>query len=170
MNQDARDIEGPGGPLRLRAAAPADEGFQYALFCARRAGVFRLAGLPAPAIETMLRQQYLARARGYRTTYPAARWLIVECAGEPIGELVLDEGAEAAHIVDIALHLEWQGRGIGPALVRAVMRESAARGGVRAMADVGNAPSRKMFARLGFVERLCEDGANVEVVWRPGAS
>jgi ribosomal protein S18 acetylase RimI-like enzyme len=167
MGEEVREIQGPGGPYRLRPAQPRDEAFQCGLFRARRAGIFELAGLPAPMIDNLLNLQYRAREQGYRGRFPNARWSIVERAGEPIGELITDDEAESLHIVDITLSPERQGCGIGSALVRAVLADSASRGGVRAVADIGNTPSRKMFARLGFVESPCGDGANVELWWRP---
>jgi GNAT superfamily N-acetyltransferase len=167
MGEETREIEGPGGPYRLRPAEPSDEAFQYGLFRARRAGMFELAGLPTPITENLLSLQYRARGLSYRQSFPDARWSIVECAGEPIGELIIDEEAEALHIVDITLAPERQGRGIGRALIRAVLNHRASAGGVRAVADIGNSASRKMFARLGFVESPCGDAANVELRWRP---
>jgi ribosomal protein S18 acetylase RimI-like enzyme len=167
MGEETREIEGPGGLYRLRPAQPSDEAFQCRLFHARRAGMFQLAGLPAPMIDNLLNLQYRAREQSYRGRFPDARWSIVELAGEPIGELIIDDEPETLHIVDITLAPERQGQGIGSALVRAVLTDSASRGGVRAMADIGNTPSRKMFARLGFVESPCGDEANVELRWRP---
>lgn len=167
MGEETREIEGPDGPYRLRPAQPRDEAFQYGLFRARRAGVFQLARLPAPMIENLLNLQYRAREQSYRGSFPNARWSIVECAAEPIGELIIDEETDALHIVDITLAPERQGRGIGRALIRAVLNDGVARGGVRAIADIGNTASRKMFARLGFVESLWGDEANVELRWRP---
>ena len=166
MNLETRYIEAAGGPYRLRPATPADEAFQCALFCDQRAPFLRRAQLPGPMIDNLLDLQRRARNFSYRENFPAAHWLIVERDGEQIGELIVDPREDGAHIVDITLHPQRQGRGIGPALVRAVMDASGQRG-VSALADVGNSPSRRMFARLGFVEEPCDDGANVELRWRP---
>ncbi|HXT07740.1 MAG TPA: GNAT family N-acetyltransferase [Roseiarcus sp.] len=166
MNLETRCIDAAGGPYRLRPATPADEAFQCALFRDQRAPLLRHARLPGPAIDNLLDLQRRARSSSYRENFPAARWLIVERDDEQIGELIVDAREDGAHIVDITLHPRHQGRGIGPALVRAVMDASGQRG-VSALADVGNAPSRRMFARLGFVEGPCGDGANVELRWRP---
>ena len=167
MSEAKQEIEGPGGPYRLRPAQPSDEAFQYGLFRARRAGMFQLAGLPASMIDNLLNLQYRARGQSYHESFPDARWSIVERAGEPIGELIIDDETKGLHIVDITLAPEHQGRGIGRALLCAVLNDGASRGGVRAIADLSNAASRKMFAGLGFVESPCGDGANVELRWRP---
>jgi ribosomal protein S18 acetylase RimI-like enzyme len=152
--------------LRLRPAEPADASFQRALFDARRGGLLRLSGLPEPALAGLLEMQHRARGRSYREAFPDARWLIVERDGEAVGELILCAAPDGLHVVDVTLRPDRQRQGLGPALLRAVMAESAPHGGVRAFVAVDNAPSRKMFARLGFVERACGDGANVEVFWR----
>lgn len=167
MGEDIRHLDGLGGKLRLRPARRTDEVFQFALFGANRGAMLRIAGLPAAAIENLLTMQYRARLSSYRENFPAASWSILEFAGAPIGELIVNDEPDAVYIVDISLVPDRQGQGLGAALVSAIASDSVARGGVRAIAAVGNAPSRKMFARLGFVETPCGDDANVELRWRP---
>ena len=163
MSTETREIVSPVGPLGLRRAGPDDEAFQYALFASHRALVFAPAGLPGPALEMLLAQQFRAREQSYRARYPAARRFVVTRADERIGALIVDEAPDAAHIVDIALLPAWRAQGVGAALLCALMRDYAS---VSAMADVGNAASRRMFAGLGFAERLLEDGVNVGLAWR----
>jgi ribosomal protein S18 acetylase RimI-like enzyme len=166
MGEETAEFDGPVGRLRLRPTLSSDEPFQFDLFCANRIDVMRLSAAPAQMIENLLAMQYRARKLSYRETFPSARWSIVESAGAPIGELILNDEADAVYIVDIGLAPERQGRGIGAALVGYLMKEAQARGGVRAVAAIGNAPSRKMFARLGFSETACNDAANIELRWR----
>jgi len=165
MGEDVRRIESPGDAPTLRAVAPEDAGFQFALFCARRGGPLRLAGIPAPVIESLMCVQFRARALSYGQAHPGARWWIVESSGAPVGELVLDARADRLHIVDITLAPERQRRGLGPAVLRAVMDELVPPAEVSALIDIGNAPSRRMFTRLGFVQRAYDD-AHVEALWR----
>jgi ribosomal protein S18 acetylase RimI-like enzyme len=109
--------------------------------------------------------QRRARGQSYRASFPQARWLIAERNGEAVGELIVGEVAGCAYIIDVTVVPERQGQGLGTALVGVIMRESGP-GGVRASVAVDNAASRKMFARLGFVERAGADEVNLEVVWR----
>jgi ribosomal protein S18 acetylase RimI-like enzyme len=167
MAGDTCDIDVPGGTVRLRPAQPADAPFQFDLFRAHHIGMLRLGGLPEAMIENLLAMQYRSRTQSYRDQFPNARWSIVESADAPIGELIEHDEAEAVYIVDVALRPERQRRGVGSALMRAIMAAGAPRGGVRAVVLINNEASLNMFRQLGFVETSDDGGAHVELRWRP---
>ena len=158
----------PGGTVRLRPALAADEPFQFDLFRAHSIGMLQLGGLPEAMVDNLAAMQYRARTQSYRNSYPDARWSIIELAGVPVGELIEHDEADAIYIVDVTLRPEQRRRGIGSALVRSVIAAGAQRGGVRALVLVNNEVSLGMFRRLGFVE-TGQDGAHVELRWRPSA-
>jgi ribosomal-protein-alanine N-acetyltransferase len=62
--------------------------------------------------------------------------------------LVLDE----IHINNLAVRREFQGRGLGTALLEHVLRAGASRGADRATLEVrrSNGPARRLYERLGF--------------------
>jgi ribosomal-protein-alanine N-acetyltransferase len=62
--------------------------------------------------------------------------------------LVLDE----IHINNLAIRQEYQGQGLGSALLKEVLQAGAARGAERATLEVrrSNAPARRLYERLGF--------------------
>ncbi len=62
--------------------------------------------------------------------------------------LVLDE----IHINNLAIQVEYQGRGFGSALLEHVLQAGANRGAQRATLEVrrSNAPARRLYERLGF--------------------
>ena len=62
--------------------------------------------------------------------------------------LVLDE----IHINNLALRQEYQGQGLGAALLRHVLQVGATRGAERATLEVrrSNAPALRLYQRLGF--------------------
>ena len=62
--------------------------------------------------------------------------------------LVLDE----IHINNLAVRHEYQGRGLGTALLEHVLRAGASRGADRATLEVrrSNGPARRLYERLGF--------------------
>ena len=164
----AREIEVPGACVRLRTSVDTDAAFLFDLFRATRSGILRLGGLPDAMIDNLLTMQYRARSQGYRDRFPGARWLVVETADGPIGELVEHDEADAVYIVDIALLPDQQQRGIGSALVRSVMAKAAAHGGVRALVMATNEASLRMFRRLSFRETGDNDAAgHVELRWQP---
>jgi ribosomal-protein-alanine N-acetyltransferase len=62
--------------------------------------------------------------------------------------LVLDE----IHINNLAVRQDFQGRGLGTALLQHVLESGATRGADRATLEVrrSNAPARRLYERLGF--------------------
>jgi [ribosomal protein S18]-alanine N-acetyltransferase len=62
--------------------------------------------------------------------------------------LVLDE----IHINNLAIRREYQGQGLGTALLKEVLQAGASRGAERATLEVrrSNAPARRLYERLGF--------------------
>ena len=114
MGEETREIDGPGGPYRLRPAQPADEAISVR-FVPRASSRHVPARRAAGADDRKPVDLAISRARTKLSwSFPNARWSIVECAGEPIGELIIDEETEALHIVDITLAPERQGRGNRP--------------------------------------------------------
>ena len=169
MAGEKRQIDAPGGIVHLRPAQAADAPFQFDLFRAHNIGMLRLGGLPEAMIENLLAMQYRARMQSYRDQFPHARWSIVESADAPIGELIEHDEADAIYVVDVALRPERQRRGVGSALMRAIMAASAPRG-VRAVVLVSNEASLNMFRRLGFVETGDDGGAHIEMRWPSAAT
>ncbi|WP_238180929.1 GNAT family N-acetyltransferase [Methylobacterium trifolii] len=155
----------PGGGAGLRPEAEADGAFLFALFAAVQGGAF--AGVDPGLAALLLRQGFAGQAAGYRARYPRGRFAIVEHAGAPAGRLVTDRGAEAITIVDLALMPESQGRGLGTALVRAVLDEARAAGlPVRLSVLAGNPAARRLYERLGFTTVATSD-LHHDLAWTP---
>jgi len=88
--------------------------------------------------------------------------------GQPIGRTILDRAGAHWCLVDIALMPAWRGRGLGTALLAAVLAE-AARGAsaVYLSVDPRN-PARRLYQRLGFIAADEEpNAATIGMTWRP---
>jgi len=155
----------PGGTIHLRPARPGDDAFLFELFRDYSTGVLKLGRLSDQKIDELLTTQFASRTRSFRERFPRASWSIVELAGAPIGELIVDEDANTICIIDIALRPEYQRQGIGSAIVRA-LAAAAGEGGLSAMVLMTNATSLSMFRRLGFAD-TGHDNAYIELRWRP---
>ena len=143
------------GVLTLRSIrdTDADAAFHYALFAATKAADMATMPVDVATKEFLLRMQYTSMTTTYRRDYPAARFEVIELAGEPIGRIVTDVGDACVTYVDLALLPLVQGRGLATALMLRLLDEPR-RLGLPARASVlaHNAPSLKLFGRLGFVE------------------
>ena len=154
----------PYGTLRTRPQTDADETFLVQLFETVKGPEMAL--LPAEVRENLLRMQYRAMTGAYRTSFPDASFEIVLLDDRPVGRLIRDAAEDRLHIVYIAFMPEWRHRGVGSALMRAVMAEAARfQRGCEAIVALDNVASLGLWSKLGFSERA-RDGANVIVDWQ----
>jgi ribosomal protein S18 acetylase RimI-like enzyme len=90
------------------------------------------------------RAEFARRFRRYTVS-------VVESDARPVGGLFLEHGPDAIFIHEIQLLPEWQGRGIGTAIVRAVCEQATARGVPVELSVVpANHRAQRLYERLGF--------------------
>jgi ribosomal protein S18 acetylase RimI-like enzyme len=148
---DPLEIRSPAGLLHLRPEREEDRDFRYQLFCDSRQPEFALLLTPA-AFQQIMAHQFHAQTVSYRTQFPQARFDIIELAGERVGRMVVDRPGTMVHIVDQAIIPQLRGRGIGTALMRALMDEAGAAGlPVRLEVASESDPAFRLYRRLGFV-------------------
>ncbi|HTO65299.1 MAG TPA: GNAT family N-acetyltransferase [Bradyrhizobium sp.] len=144
---------------QLRSATAQDDPFIAHLFKTARAEDFAGAGLPAPVLDMLLKQQFLAQTRGYALQFPGAISFIVLRRDQPVGRLILEATGRNWRLIDIALLPSWRGQGIGGDLIEAVLR--AAQAGeadeLRLAVLTTNLAARRLYDRLGFVETGRDD-------------
>jgi ribosomal protein S18 acetylase RimI-like enzyme len=166
--QDAAEIPSPAGAISLRPERDEDHDFRYRLFCDSRPPEFALLLAP-PAFDQVMRFQFKAQTVSYRAEFPHARFDIIELGGRPIGRIVVDRPGTMVHIVDQAIVPELRNRGIGSAIMRALMDEArTARLPVRLKVASSNDPSLRLYKRLGFapIETV---PLYIEMEWNPAA-
>lgn len=148
------DVASPAGALRLRPEQNEDRDFRFRLFCDSRLPEFALLAqqVGPDAYAQIMRTQFQAQTTSYRAEFPRARFDVVELAKVPIGRIVVDRPGDMVHIVDQAVVPSMRNRGIGTALMRALMDEAARAGlPVRLKVASNNDPSMRLYLRLGFV-------------------
>jgi RimJ/RimL family protein N-acetyltransferase len=160
------DIPSPLGVVTLRAEREADRDFRYQLFCDSRQPEFALL-LPPDAFRQVMAHQFQAQTVSYRAEFPQARFDIIELDARPIGRIVVDRPGNRLHIIDQAIVPELRGRGIGTAIMRALMDEAAARRvPVTLQVASDNDPSARLYLRLGFVPTGAAT-IYTELAWTP---
>lgn len=146
---DIQHIPSPLGLLHLRPEREDDREFRYRLFCDSRQPEFAL--LPPPVYQQVMAHQFHAQTVSYRDQFPQARFDIIELTGERIGRIVVDRSVTMVHLIDQAIVPPLRGRGIGTAIMRALMDEAQAAGlPVRLEVASENDPSFRLYQRLGF--------------------
>lgn len=73
-----------------------------------------------------IQQQFEAQHQYYAEMYADARFMIIECDAEAAGRLYLHFREKEIRIVDIALLQPFRNKGIGEAILRAVLAQGAA--------------------------------------------
>jgi ribosomal protein S18 acetylase RimI-like enzyme len=160
------DIPSPAGVVRLRPECEEDRDFRYQLFCDSRQPEFALV-LPPDVFQQLMAHQFQAQTVSYRAQFPQARFDIIELDGRPIGRIVVDRPGDRLHLIDQAIVPEMRGRGIGTAIMRALMDEAAARRvPVTLEAASSNDPSMRLYLRLGFVPTETAQ-PYIELAWTP---
>jgi ribosomal protein S18 acetylase RimI-like enzyme len=151
--------------ITLDPVLAADEPFLYQTFASTRAEEMALTGWNAEQQETFLRMQYEAQRRSYLMQLPDAQYWVIRCDGSGVGRLIIDRTAEEIHVVDIALLPEFRKRGIGSALMEAIIKEASQAGKtVRLHVERFN-PALRWYERLGF--GVVNSGPiYLEMVWR----
>jgi ribosomal protein S18 acetylase RimI-like enzyme len=153
--------------LAVRPALPQDEIFLYDLYSAIRGPEFALAPIPAAQKEQLMRMQFRAQMSEYTQMYPNSCYHLVLLDSKPAGRLWVAPGNGELQLVDIAVHPNLQGKGIGTVLVQRVQQEAAkVRLPIRCCVFRFNTGSLRFHQRLGF-SILREDQTHYHLEWRP---
>jgi ribosomal protein S18 acetylase RimI-like enzyme len=155
--------DGPGGnpdlpsaaaTASLQPAAPEDEEFLFAVFAAARTPDFSSIGWDRARLDALLRLQFRARERSYAAWFPDSHPAIVMAGGRGAGCVRLARSSHEYRLVNIELLPEFQGKGIGRAVVKEFLDEAARMGKpVRLRVAKSNSGSVRFHRRLGF--RIC---------------
>ena len=135
---------------RLRPARAEDRDSLLRVYASTREEELRLVDWSDEQKAAFVGMQFEAQDAYYREHYHPATFDVIEVDGEPAGRLYVARWEDEIRIIDIALLPEHRGRGIGTALLRALLDE-AAHGGKRLSIHVElNNPARRLYERLGF--------------------
>ena len=133
-----------------RPAVESDREFLRTLFMSTRER--ELAFLPGGALAhaQLFNGQFIAQLESYRQNFPKANHAIIEVGGVAAGRLYVDRADGILHLIDISLLPEYRGRGIGTALVQALLDEAVPAGGTVRLSVAMSNPAQRLYQRLGF--------------------
>jgi GNAT superfamily N-acetyltransferase len=151
-------------PLHARAPHDGDAGFLARLYASTRMDLHSVTAEPA-FVAALVAMQQRFQAAGYRQQFPAARYLLLEQDGAPCGRIVVDAGADALRLVDIALLPERRAQGLGSHILRA-LQACAARHAMPLTLAVhhANPQAHRLYLALGFVP-LGRNALSEEMMW-----
>jgi GNAT superfamily N-acetyltransferase len=144
----AADLSKSG--ITLRPIAGADLPFLERVYASTREQELALTDWTDAQKRDFVAMQFAAQHRYYQEHYTRTAFCVVILGDQPVGRLYVDIGAAEIRIVDIALLPEARGRGLGGALLGAVLREAERLGlPARIHVEMFN-PALRLYQRLGF--------------------
>jgi GNAT superfamily N-acetyltransferase len=145
-------------PLQLRPLSDADAELAFAVFVAGREAEFAALALPPQQKAQFMRLQFQAQSLAYRSQYPEAEYQLILREGQGIGRMLVAEQAAAWVLVDIGLLPEFQGQGLGAAIINSLLAAAFSLSLPVDLQVFYNNPALRLYQRLGF--RLLEPQEN----------
>ena len=144
-------------PLRARASGAGDSAFLARLYASTRPDLASQTADPA-FVAGLIAMQQRFQAAGYRADFPGACYLLLERDGAPCGRIVVDAGAQALRLVDIALLPAARGHGVGSHVLRALQQCAEVTGlPLRLAVHRSNPRARRLYLALGFQSSSCNE-------------
>lgn len=141
--------------LYLRPATPQDDKFLYDLLYQNFYDRLCAWAWDPQIRDPLLKLQIEGQRTTYAAQYPRADHAIIVLYDRLVGRLILNRGEQEHILVDIVIHKESRGKGVGTWLLRAICMEAdMARKPVRLHVHPDNR-ARFLYERLGF--HLVED-------------
>lgn len=116
--------------------------------------------------ESFLRMQFNAQSAFYAQHFSAARFDLIEKAGEPIGRLIVHRRDDEIRIIDIVLLPHFRGQGIGTAQIQKIMGEGQRAGLPVRLHVQAHSPALRLYHRLGFTP-ISSNGLDWLMEWQP---
>jgi ribosomal protein S18 acetylase RimI-like enzyme len=155
--------------LTLRPITPEDEAFLFAVYASARRDELAQVPWDEAQKEAFLAFQFNAQSQHYQQSFSQADFDVVLRDGVAVGRLYVDRRADEIRILDIALLPEHQGRGLGRALLRDLLKEARAAGKpIRIYVESYQQRALRLFEDLGFGQKE-DQGVSVLLEWTPGA-
>ena len=154
--------------VTLRPVTPEDEAFLFEVYAAGRQEELAQVPWDDAQKKAFLTFQFNAQHQHYQSEFADANFHVILDDSAPVGRLYVDRRADEIRILDIALLPEHRGRGIGGALLGALLAEAEAAGKpVRIFVESHLSRTQRLLERLGF-EQVEDRGVSVLMEWRPG--
>ena len=145
--------DAPG--FSLRPISDGDLPFLRRLYGSTREEELAVVDWPDAQREAFLDQQFAAQHRWYQEQYRGATFDVVEVEGQPAGRLYVARWEAEVRLVDVSLLPEYRGRGLGTALLNAVIAAATAAGKPVSIHVERMNRALGLYGRLGF--RVRED-------------
>ena len=129
---------------------PSDTGLLMRIYRSTREQELDKTGWNEVEKSGFIRLQFDAQHTHYQKHYPDCEYLIILEKGVPIGRLYIDTRPDCLHIIDIALLCEHRNRGLGSAIMNAIITDAERLGRKVGIYVEERNPAMRLYQRLGF--------------------
>lgn len=164
ITDDAASFLASQGIVR-RPATDDDLDFLRAVYHTTRADEMAIVPWDEVQKTAFLDMQFRAQHTFYHEQFPKAAYDILLQCDVPIGRIYIDSRLGEVRVMDIAILPEYRDRGIGSALMRAVMYQSAASGSKVTLHVETFNRAQTLYRRLGFTP-IQTDGIYIYMEWK----
>jgi ribosomal protein S18 acetylase RimI-like enzyme len=151
----------------LREERETDLPFLEGLYVSIRWSELEPSGWPDAVKTAFLQSQFALQRRHYRSFYADAECSILEHNGTAAGRIYVYRGAEDHRVVDISIVEAFRNRGLGSALLGAVIEEAESFGKTASVHVERFNVAQRLYRRLGF-QQVGESGPYLLMVRRCG--
>jgi ribosomal protein S18 acetylase RimI-like enzyme len=156
--------------VSLRPVTPADREFLISVYGGSRAQELAQVDWDDAQKDAFVRWQFERQEEEYAQRYPDARYDVILVDGVPAGRLWIGIQDKEIRLLDIAILVEFQNRGVGTYLLNQLKDEATReKKSLRHMVFVLNDNAYRFYERLGFstIEDL---GGYKHMEWAPDQS
>ena len=137
--------------VEIRQALPReDELFLFEVYASSRSEEISLWGWDQGQQLQFLRMQHAAQQGFYRQQYPKLQYQIIMDAGISAGRMATVQIDAELVLVDIILLPEFQGKGLGTAILMALQEQAAKQKILLRLSVLTDSRARQLYERLGF--------------------
>ena len=155
--------------VTLRPVGPDDEPFLLRVYASTRADELAQVPWTDDQKAAFVAHQFTAQTAHYAQHYTGMSSHVILVDGAPAGRLLVARWSEEIRIVDIALLLDFRGRGVGTGLLRDLMAEARAAGKRLSIHVEIHNPAMTLYRRLGF-RPAADVGVYQRMEWNPATS
>jgi ribosomal protein S18 acetylase RimI-like enzyme len=127
-----------------------------------------LAGIPEPQLGPLLELQLRSQDQQYRRDWPGASSFLIMAGANRVGRILLHEGAQRDHLVDISILHEFRNAGIGTQALQLLISRAESRSNDLCLRVAASNPALALYQRLGF-EIVADAGVYLEMKRRSGS-
>lgn len=136
--------------VALRPCVAEDDEFLRRVYHSTREDELRVLPWSDADKAAFLDMQFGAQKKHYEATYPHCDFRVILVDGTAAGRLYVNRSASDINVLDIALLPKYRGRGIGSALLEAILEEGRVSQRTVSLHVEQYNPARRLYARMGF--------------------